>query len=162
MDPPGDTIYMNKAVFLDLRAPEFANTPLEKNISINIPKTAVKGSGSATFPNCYWDLLYLLFDVWIIFDPSTVDYNCILWIRPMKFNHMSLSVKTLKAAAALVILWNHVTFCFAERIFVSSAPDPMGPPINNLKNLLNIPPGNNFINFSLLLAIVPKVRPVGS
>ena len=46
VDPPGDTIYMNKAVFLDLRAPEFATTPLEKNITINIPKTAVKGSGS--------------------------------------------------------------------------------------------------------------------
>ena len=45
VDPTGDTIYMNKAVFLDLRAPEFASTPLQKNISINIPKTAIKGSG---------------------------------------------------------------------------------------------------------------------
>jgi hypothetical protein len=45
VDPVGDTIYMNKAVFLDLRAPEFASTPFQKNITINIPKTAIKGSG---------------------------------------------------------------------------------------------------------------------
>jgi CD109 antigen len=85
VDPPGDTIYMNKAVFLDLRAPEFANTPLERNISVNIPRTAVKGS---------------------------------------------------------------------ERIFISSAPDPLGPPLNNLKNLLNIPPGGGEQN---LLKLLPAV-----
>lgn len=40
VDPPGDTIFMNKAVFLDLRSSESA----EKNVTVNIPKTAVKGS----------------------------------------------------------------------------------------------------------------------
>ena len=44
VDPPGDTVFMNSAVFMDLRSSEFASTPLEKNISINIPKVAVKGS----------------------------------------------------------------------------------------------------------------------
>ena len=46
-------------------------------------------------------------------------------------------------------------FLFPERIFVSSAPDPMGPPMNNLKHLLRIPPGGGEQNLlNLLPAIV--------
>ena len=44
VEPPGDTVFMNSAVFLDLRSSEFATSPLERNISVNIPKVAVKGS----------------------------------------------------------------------------------------------------------------------
>jgi len=40
IDPPGDTISISKAMFLDLRS----SKELDKNITINIPKTAVKGS----------------------------------------------------------------------------------------------------------------------
>jgi hypothetical protein len=49
--------------------------------------------------------------------------------------------------------WPHRTAVKgSERIFISTAPDPLGPPLNNLKSLLHIPPGGGEQN---LLKIFP-------
>ncbi len=40
VDPPGDTVSISKAMFLDLRS----SKEVDKNITINIPRTAIKGS----------------------------------------------------------------------------------------------------------------------
>ena len=41
VEPEGETVYVNKAVFLDLRKTDIA----ERNVSIAIPRSAIKGSG---------------------------------------------------------------------------------------------------------------------